>query len=54
MKAPQIIMICILSVGTLINVYVYGKGEKKGKDLWTSLLATGLMTGLLIWGGFFK
>lgn len=55
MKAPQIIMICILVINIGIAAFEHGKPEEGIiNNFWSDLISEGFFIGLLIWGGFFK
>ena len=54
MKAPQIIMIALLVYSFTYNVYTDAKKGKGLTGVITSVLASAVMLGLLIWGGYFK
>ena len=53
MKAPQIIVICILGIKLLLSAYLHKK-EAREYNFWYILFNVGMLTGLLIWGGFFR
>jgi hypothetical protein len=54
MGAPQIIYIVLTALGLLLVAEKHGKVPEKPENLWTSLFATAIVVGLLIWGGFFS
>ncbi len=53
MKAPQIIIICLVGMKLLMTAYLHKK-EKKEINFWNNLINITILIGLLIWGGFFK
>jgi hypothetical protein len=53
MKAPQVIMIVMLSLAFGIDALKHGEPRKGDHNAVLSLIAIGLQVGLLIWGGFF-
>lgn len=54
MKAPQIIMIVILSLNVLRNLERHGETKCTEYHFGVSLFAAALEVGLLYWGGFFS
>ena len=53
MKAPQIIVIVLMSISLLTTAHDHGK-PRKDNNFWTTLLSTAITFGLLVWGGFFN
>jgi uncharacterized membrane protein len=52
MKAPQIIMIVLLSIGIVSGLMKHGEQRKDKYSVWSSLFGAALMVALLWWGGF--
>lgn len=54
MKAPQIIMIVLWSIGLFDDLMHHGEyTEPRKRNFFASLLAVGILVGILVWGGFF-
>jgi hypothetical protein len=57
MKAPQIVFIVlhgIRLVGALLNHRELKAPEHRKYNFWTTLVEVAIVTGLVLWGGFFK
>ena len=54
MGIPQIILIVYFSMTLLLSARENGKPKKGKTDFGVSLVASALLFGVLIWGGFFK
>lgn len=53
MGIPQIIIIVLYAITLLLSAYNHGKPHENNQNFWVSLIGTGIIFGLLIWGGFF-
>ena len=53
MKAPQIIMIIIMTMNVSINLIKHGEPKDDVYSFPIALISTIINVGLLIWGGFF-
>lgn len=53
MGAPQVIIIVLYAITLLLSAYNHGKPHENNQNFWVSLIGTGIIFGLLIWGGFF-
>ena len=54
MKAPQIIMIVLLSIGLLLSARYHGEDKEDTYNFWWTLASSAVTIGILVWGGFFK
>jgi hypothetical protein len=54
MNAPQIVAICLMALQVGIGLADHGKPKTGNHSFFQALISTGLLLGLLIWGGFFK
>jgi hypothetical protein len=54
MRAPQIIMIVLLSLEFAIGISNHGKAREEKYNAGVTLASIGILAGILIWGGFFK
>lgn len=54
MGIPQIIMIIIFCLSLGITMAKNGQPREDKYSFFTSLVATGIQVGVLIWGGFFN
>lgn len=53
MGIPQIILIVLYSISLCIAANQHGKPRDGENNFWVSLIGTGIIIGLLVWGGFF-
>jgi hypothetical protein len=54
MRAPQIIMICIMTISFSVNALKHGEPRKDKYNVIYTLIGIAIEVGVLIWGGFFK
>jgi hypothetical protein len=54
MNAPQAILLIWLGLGFGLAWADHGKPKKGTHNAWCSLIASGLLAGLLWWGGFWR
>ena len=52
MRAPQIILLILLSLSTVLNLDIACKTNDYSKA-WGTVLGLAIQVGLLMWGGFF-
>lgn len=50
---PQIIVIVLYSISLCLAANQHGKPRDGEHNFWVSLIGTGIIIGLLVWGGFF-
>lgn len=53
MQAPQVIWIILATLGIGISLAKDGQQKDDKYSFFTSTICTGLVAGLLYWGGFF-
>jgi hydrogenase/urease accessory protein HupE len=53
MRAPQVIVIAVMSIMALLQAYLHGSPRTGRHNFFTYLISTAATTGILIWGGFF-
>lgn len=54
MTIPAIILIVLFALSLGIGIAEHGKPKEGKNNFWISLVSTGIVFGLLYWGGFFK
>lgn len=54
MRAPQVIMIVMLSIGLGIDIVKHGESKTGKYNFVTTLIAQLLVVAILYWGGFWK
>ena len=54
MHLPQIILVIMYAISIIIIATQHGKPKEGNYNVIASLVSTGIMFGLLIWGGFFS
>ena len=53
MKAPQIIMIVLFTIGLWNSLIKHGNRKEGYENFWISLLSVAIQVLILKWGGFF-
>jgi hypothetical protein len=53
-KAPQIIMIVLLSINIVIALMKHGEPRNDKYSVWVALINAAINVALLWWGGFFS
>lgn len=53
MRLPQYLIIALYSMSLGMNLINHGKEEIRRYNFFTSLFATVIALGILMWGGFF-
>lgn len=54
MKAPQIIMIVLISVDLILELILHGEEIPRKHNFVSELVAKALLCALLYWGGFWN
>lgn len=54
MTVPAIIYIVLISISLLFEAHDHGKPKEGRNNFWNALIATAIVVGLLVWGGFFN
>jgi len=54
MHIPQYIYAGLSIIGLMAESYKHGKLKTGKHDVWTSIIATVIISALLFWGGFFS
>ena len=54
MGAPQVIVVCLFTMGFTLNAIKHGQSRARDKySVWAYMLRIVVWAGLLWWGGFF-
>ena len=54
MRAPQIIILCLMALNLLCSAYLHGKPKDGKWNFFVEAAAVGINFGILYWGGFFR